>query len=88
MLRGQENWIPVKDSLALTLKVKLAKPETETENGHHKVSFGSHRYHGRSFCGRGADTNLAVHEQQKARLAFLGVGITSSKHQSLGSVIL
>jgi hypothetical protein len=43
---------------------------------------------GRSFCVRGSDTNLAVREQQKARQAFLGVGITSSKHQSLRSVIL
>ena len=43
---------------------------------------------GRSCCGRGSDTNLAVREQQKARQAFLGVGITSSKHRSLRSVIL
>jgi hypothetical protein len=43
---------------------------------------------GRSFCGRGSDTNLAVREQQKARQAFLGVGITSSELQSLRSVIL
>ena len=43
---------------------------------------------GRSFCGLGSDTHLAVREQQKARPAFLGVGITSSKHQSLRSVIL
>ena len=48
---------------------------------------------GRSFCGRGSDTNLAdtnlvVREQQKTRQAFLGVGMTSSKHQSLLSVIL
>jgi hypothetical protein len=41
-----------------------------------------HRCDGRSFCGRGSDTNLAVRDQQKARQAFLGVGITSSKHQS------
>ena len=81
-------WIPVKDSLALTLKVKRAKPETEPKNGNHKVSFGIHRCDGRSFCGRGSDTDLAIREQQKARHAFLGVGITSSKHQSLRSVIL
>ena len=43
---------------------------------------------GRSFCGGGSGTNLAVREQQKARQAFLGVGITSFKHQSLRSVIL
>ena len=43
---------------------------------------------GRSFSGRGSDTNLTVREQQKARQAFLGVGITSFKHQSLRSVIL
>src|SRR5271165_3861017 len=40
------------------------------------------RCDGRSFCGRGSDTNLAVRDQQKARQAFLGVGMTSSKHQS------
>ena len=34
---------------------------------------------GRGLCGRGSDTNLAVRERQKARKAFLGVGITSSK---------
>ena len=28
---------------------------------------------GRSFCGRGSDTNLAVREQQKARQTFLGI---------------
>ena len=27
---------------------------------------------GRSFCGRGSDTKVAVREQQKARQAFLG----------------
>jgi len=34
-----------------------------------------HRCDGRSFCGRGPDTNLAVRGQQKARQAFSGVGI-------------
>ena len=34
MLRGQEKVDPVKDSLALTLKVKRAKPETEPKMMH------------------------------------------------------
>jgi hypothetical protein len=102
-------WIPVKDSLALTLKVKRAKPETEPKM--EIIKFFLERTvvmerdplrsyldqyeamqndtidEGRSFCGRGSDTHLAVREQQKARQAFLGVGITSFKHQSLQSVI-
>jgi len=102
-------WIPVKDSLALTLKVKRAKPETEPKMK--IIKFFLERIvvmerdplrsyldqyeaiendtidEGRSFCGRGSNTHLAVPEQQKARQAFLGVGITSFKHQSLQSVI-
>ena len=60
-----------------------SKPETEPKNGNH---FGIRRSDGRSFCGRGSDTNLAVREQQqraKHRQVFLGVGITSSKHPIL-----
>src|SRR5208337_5132684 len=70
----KRRWIPIKDSLALTLKVKRAKPETEPKNGNHKVFFRSHRCDGRILCGRGSDTHLAVRERQKARKAFLGVG--------------
>ena len=67
MLRGKEKVDPVKDSLALTLKVKRAKPETEPKNGNRKLSFRSHRCDGRSFRGRGCYTNLAGRKQQKAR---------------------
>jgi hypothetical protein len=77
--RTSEGGIPVKDSLALTLEINQ-KPETEPKNGNH---FGIDRCDGRSFCGRGSDANLAAREQQqkaKFRQAFLGVGITSSKH--------
>jgi hypothetical protein len=102
-------WIPVKDSLALTLKVKRAKPETEPKMkiikfflertvvmerdplrsylDQYEAMENDTIDEGRSFCGRGSDTHLAVREQQKARQAFLGVGITSFKHQSLQSVI-
>ena len=87
-------WIPVKDSLALTLKVKRAKPETEPKMkiikfflertvvmerdaqrsylDQYEAMENDAIDEGRSFCGRGSDTNLAVREQQKARQAFLG----------------
>ena len=33
-------------------------------------------------CDRGSDTNLAGREQKKARQAFVGFRITSSKHET------
>jgi hypothetical protein len=87
MLRGREKVDPGQGFSGSDSQGKTAKPETEPKNGNHKVFYGMHRCDGRSFYGGGFDTNLAVREQQKARKAFLGVGITSCKHQSLRSAI-
>jgi hypothetical protein len=81
MLRGQAVVDP-RQGFAGSDSQDKSKPETEPKNGNH---FGIHRCDGRSFCGRGSDTNLAVREQQQKanrRQAFLGVGITSSKQEN------
>ena len=81
MLRGQAKVDP-RQGFSGSDSQDKSKPETEPKNGNH---FGIRRSDGRSFCGRGSDSNLAVREQQRAkhRQAFMGVGITSSKHPIL-----
>jgi hypothetical protein len=61
MLRGQAKVDPHQGFSGSDSQDK-SKPEREPKNGNH---FGIHRRDGRSFCGGGSDTILAVREQQQ-----------------------